>query len=628
MAPPPTVLLDSRDAAGGWNSRFSGFCGEVRADSHARVPGALEEVEGAVAGGLHAAGFVTYEAAPGLDEAMRTRPPGTLPLLWFGLFSERREACRDLPPSRPAGSCAAGSWTPSMGRAAYAAAVEEIHRYIVAGDTYQVNFTTRMRAPVAGDFLALHNDICAAQRSGYCAFIDIGSHAVLSASPELFFSLGEGRLRARPMKGTRPRGRWLEEDRALAEELASDPKERAENVMIVDLLRNDLGRVSKAGSVAVPGLWQVERYETVNQLVSQVESEIEPGTTLRDLFAALFPSGSVTGAPKVRTMELISELETLPRGIYTGCIGYLSPGEGSPEGGTSRRGVAAMEACFSVAIRTVCVDRARGQAEYGVGSGVTHFSDAAAEFEECRIKARVLTERRPPFDLFETLRLDAGAGASAPEGGYFLRGPHVARLLDSAAYFGFSCDEGRVLAALEGHARRLRRKGGVHRVRLVLSRSGEVAVESLPFVPLQAGPLPAGIARDPVSSADVFLYHKTTNRRVYEEGRSLCGAGEVLLWNERGELTEASIGNLVVVSEGGRWTPPRDCGLLAGTYRNLLLEQGEIEERVIRVDELERADELFLINSVRGWVPLELAGSGTAGEAPRELELAADMGAG
>ena len=402
---------------------------------------------------------------------MRTRPPGTLPLLWFGLFSERRKPSRNLPPAPPAGACAAGPWVSSMERSAYAAAVEEIHRYIVAGDSYQINFTTRLRAPVAGDLPALYDDICAAQRSGYCAFIDIGSHAILSASPELFFSLKDGRLRARPMKGTRPRGRWLEEDRALVEELASDPKERAENVMIVDLLRNDLGRVSAAGSVVVPSLWQVERYETVNQLVSQVESEIEPDTSLRDLFAALFPSGSVTGAPKVRTMELITELETAPRGIYTGCIGYLSPGEeggrGSPPGG-----VAAMEACFSVAIRTVCVDRGSGQAEYGVGSGVTHYSAAAAEFEECRLKARVLTERRPPFDLFETLRLDTGAGASSREGGYFLRDRHLARLRDSAAYFGFACDEEQVLAALEGHARGLRPAGGSHRVRLVLSRAG------------------------------------------------------------------------------------------------------------------------------------------------------------
>ena len=627
MVPPPTVLFDSHGGAGRWASRFSGFCGLVRTDSQAGVSRALEQVEQAVAGGLHAAGFVSYEAAPGLDEALRTRSPGALPLLWFGLFSERREPDRERPSAHPAGAHAAGSWEPSMERSAYAAAVEEIHRCIVAGDTYQVNFTTRLRAPVAGDLLAFHNEICAAQRSGYCAFIDIGSHAILSASPELFFSLREGRLRARPMKGTRPRGRWLEEDRALARELASDPKELAENVMIVDLLRNDLGRVSTAGSVAVPDLWQVERYETVHQLVSRIESEIEPGTTLRELFSALFPSGSVTGAPKVRTMELIAGLETSPRGIYTGCIGYLSPGGGSRGPGTSGRGVAAMEACFSVAIRTVCVDRARGRAEYGVGSGVTHCSSAAAEFEECRIKARVLTERRPRFDLFETLRLDAGAGASAPEGGYFLRDRHIARLLDSAAYFGFACDRERVLAALEGHAGGLRPTGGVHRVRLVLSRSGQAAVESWPLVPGHEGPLPAGIARNPVSSDDVFLYHKTTNRKVYEERRSLCGAEEVLLWNERGELTEASIGNLVAVSEGRRWTPPRECGLLAGTYRNLLLEQGEIEERVIAVDELKGVEELFLINSVRGWVPLELAGSGASGEA-RELELAADMGAG
>ena len=629
MASTPTVLLDSPgDSRGGWSFRFSGFCGQVSADTHAGVPGALEAVEQAVARGLHAAGFVTYEAAPGLDEAMRTRAAGSLPLVWFGLFSERLTPPWSPPSPTPAGGCVAGPWKPSMGLSSYAAAVEKIHRYIAAGDTYQVNFTTRLRGPVCGDLLAFYQDICAAQRSGYCAFIDIGSHAVLSASPELFFSLGNGRMRTRPMKGTRPRGRWLEEDRALVKELASDPKERAENLMIVDLLRNDLGRVSAAGSVEVPSLWQVEQYETVNQLVSQVESEIEPKTTLPDLFAALFPSGSVTGAPKVRTMELISELETSPRGIYTGCIGYLSPGEGNRRPRAPRKGVAVMEACFSVAIRTVCVDRGRGQAEYGVGSGVTHYSAAAAEFEECRVKARVLTERRPAFDLFETLRFDAGAGVSAAEGGYFLRDRHIARLLDSGTYFGFVCDEGEVLAALEEHAFKLRPQGGSHRVRLVLSRAGEVVVESRPFAAAETGFLGAAIARDPVSSDDVFLYHKTTNRRVYEDRRSLCGADEVLLWNERGELTEASVGNVVVVSEGGRWTPPRECGLLAGTYRNQLLELEEIEERVIALDELERADELFLINSVRGWVPLELAGSGTAGEARREHELAADLGAG
>ena len=375
----------------------------------------------------------------------------------------------------------------------------------------------------------------------------------------------------------------------------------------------------------------MERYETVHQLVSRIESEIEPGTTLRELFSALFPSGSVTGAPKVRTMELIAGLETSPRGIYTGCIGYLSPGGGSrgPEN-LGSLGVAAMEACFSVAIRTVCVDRARGQAEYGVGSGVTHYSSAAAEFEECRIKARVLTERRPPFDLFETLRLDAGAGASAAGGRILspqtatLPGCWIPRPTSGSHATGSGCSPpSKAMPAAcagqealhPGPAGAFANRTGDGRKPAARSGTrGFVAGRNRPGsgverrrVPLPQDDQPAGVRGPPVSS---------------------CGAEEVLLWNERGELTEASVGNVVVVSEGRRWTPPRKCGLLAGTYRNLLLEAGGDRGAG---DSRGRAGKgwegLFLINSVRGWVPLELAGSGASEEA-RELELAADMGAG
>lgn len=378
------------------------------------------------------------------------------------------------------------------------------------------------------------------------------------------------------MKGTRPRGRWTEEDDALAAELLTSPKERAENLMIVDLLRNDAGRVSEFGSVRVERLFEVERYETVHQMTSTIRSRTRPDATLTDVFSALFPCGSVTGAPKVRTSEIIAEIEDGPRGAYCGAIGFASPGE----------------AVFSVAIRTLLIDHARGEAELGVGSGVTYDSDAGAEYRECLAKAAFA--HRPPndFRLLETLPWE-------PDDGFFLLDGHLRRLARSAAYFGFRCDIDDVERRLDAAAEQAPRRS--HRVRLLLDRDGRIEVECAPLVS-SPEPVRVGIAREAVDAREPLLFHKTTRRDVYERAAaSHPDCDDVLLVNARGEVTESTIANVVVEMEGGRWTPPLECGLLPGVFRDQLLRRGEVRERILRPEDLARADAVWLVNSVRRW---------------------------
>jgi para-aminobenzoate synthetase/4-amino-4-deoxychorismate lyase len=390
----------------------------------------------------------------------------------------------------------------------------------------------------------------------------------------LFFRLDGQRVVARPMKGTRPRGRWLDEDEAIRADLVASEKDRAENVMIVDLLRNDLGRIARGGTVRAPRLFDVERYETVWQMTSTVEAETE--ASLPALFAGLFPCGSVTGAPKIKTMEIIRDLETGPRGVYCGAVGWYGPG---------RRGA------FNVPIRTVAIDQRAGRATYRVGSGVTWDSAPSAEYDECIDKAAVLRAERPAFQLLETLLYEGGA--------YFLKDRHLERLTASARYFGFAVDTGRVEDALSRAAAEF--GPGPTRVRLLVGRDGAVTIEAAPAGAPRVFRL--GLADAPIDSRDVFLQHKTTHRAVYERarvGRADCD--DVVLFNERGEVTEATIGN-VAVCLGGLWvTPPRACGLLPGTYRDFLVARGELVERVVPVEELRAAVGVALLNSVRKWV--------------------------
>jgi len=545
----------------------------------------IAAAEGAAARGLWVAGFVAYEAALGLDPALQVRsrtaddPFARLPLAWFAMFERREETV--LPSPRDETTPDADAWQPSVDRARYDEAVARIREHIAAGDTYQVNHTLRLRSTVRGDERGLYRDLCFAQRGAHAAYLNAGRYRVLSASPELFFRIDGDRLTTRPMKGTAPRGRWLDEDEDIRRALTSSVKDRAENAMIVDLLRNDLGRISRTGSVEWSKVFEPERFETVWQLTSTISSTLGAGAGLVDVFRALFPCGSVTGAPKVRTMQLIAELEDSPRGVYCGAVGYLAPVAAGPP-----------SASFNVPIRTVLVDAESGVAEYGVGGGITFDSSASGEFDETVAKARVLTARRPSFELLETMRRDPGKPIRR------LR-QHLDRLGDSATYFGFTLDVEAIRVALmaagEGSERPVR-------VRLRLARSGATDIAVTPSD--LGAPEPVRLELDdvPVDPSDIFLFHKTTLRRRYEDARARHpDADDTLLVNTRGEITETSVANVAVELDGRWWTPPLDAGLLPGTERAALLAEGTIEERTVTVGEARAAEGLAVFSSSRGW---------------------------
>lgn len=584
FAPPgftaPLVFRDPEEVVSAWSVE--------------EVGPALAAVQVATDAGLWAAGFVAYEAAPAFDPAMAVRPsPGGLPLVWFGLFAAP-EPTSDDPDWNVAAEAGTGvgplpAWSPSTSRARYDAAIAEIRAAIARGDTYQVNHTLRLRGPwparTRAEDLAHYRRLRRAQQAGYAAYLDLGAHRIVSVSPELFFRRDGTRVTTRPMKGTAPRGRWPEEDAARAAALVASEKDRAENVMVVDLLRNDLGRLAVPGTVEVPQLCALERYPTVWQLTSTVTADVPAATGLPELLGALFPCGSVTGAPKIATMREIATLEDDPRQVYCGTIGLVAPG-----------GAAA----FSVAIRTVLVDTATGTAEYGVGGGITWDSRTADEYAELLAKAAVLAAEAPAFALLETLRLE--------EGRYHLLERHLDRLRGSAGWFGRPDPSVAVSDALDAVARR--HAAGRWRVRLLVDEDGSVRTEAHALEPDRSAPVRVLLGREPVSSADVFLQHKTTHRVAYAPGRRQLaehpGAYDVLLHNERGELTEATTANLVLELDGRLCTPPRTSGLLGGVERAEALATGRIEERVLVPADLGRAGRIWLLNGVRGWVPAEV----------------------
>ncbi|NOX64155.1 MAG: aminodeoxychorismate synthase component I [Chloroflexi bacterium] len=577
------VAFDSRKTR--W-LRFENPQMVVEANNPGQVMDALAKVENATSRGLWAAGFISYEAAPAFDRALTTHPPRPdLPLLWFGLYNAPQPL--DALPSADRDAFSVGPWRESLSYARYQAHIAAIKARIARGDTYQVNYTMRLRADFQGDPWAFFLALQAAQRHHYAAYIDLGERVICSASPELFFELRGESLRAKPMKGTMPRGRTWEEDEANRRRLHHSEKDRAENVMIVDMMRNDMGRVAEIGTVHVPRLFEVERRPTVLQMTSTVTARTS--ASIPRLFQALFPCASITGAPKASTMRIIAELEPEPRGVYTGAIGFLAPAASRAE----------RYAQFNVAIRTALIDRERGQIEYGVGGGVVWDSEPEAEFEECRTKAAVLTRAEVEFDLLESLLWEAGKG-------YFLLAEHLDRLEKSAAYFLFPFNRAAVRARLLALAASLPLRD--HKVRLLISQNGSIRVEADPIAPIPGAGKPwrVGLAAQPVDSSNPFLYHKTTHRAVYEQAlanRPDCD--EVILWNERGEITEATRANVVVRLDDRLYTPPLKSGLLAGVFRNHLLASGMIQERKIEKDDLWRAQEVCLINSVRRWMPVE-----------------------
>ena len=548
----------------------------------AREPGGvlsmLREADSALAAGRFVAGYVAYEASAAFGLATRSPASDGPPLVWLGVFEAPREI---EPPRAEAGPPPGVSFEPALAEAEYAARLAYVQRRIAAGDTYQVNLTFPLRASLAEEPGALFARLVAAQRPRHAAFLDLGRFVIASASPELFFCrAADGTLRARPMKGTAPRGPTLEQDEAAAARLRGSDKQRAENLMIVDMIRNDLGRIAELGSVEVSSLFDVERYPTLLQMTSQVRARSR--APLSELFAALFPCASVTGAPKKRTMEIVAATEIAPRGVYTGAIGWAGP-----DGATA----------WSVAIRTVVVDRDRGLASFGTGSGVVADSSAAGEYAECLLKARILEE--PPFALVETFALLPGEGFRRLDG-------HLARLAGSARHFGFPLEMRRVEEALRASAASI---VGAARARLILESDGHVVVQATALPPAPSRTLQVGLAARPVDPRSVWLYHKTTRRETYDEAAaSRPDCDDVLLWNDRGELTESTIANVVVEIGGQRLTPPVACGLLPGVERARALAEGRAREGVVRLSDRRPGQRLWLLSSLRGSREARLVG--------------------
>lgn len=566
----------------------------IECKSRDQIDQCFQRLSEALAAGLFAVGMFSYELGYCFERKLNAlaRADSPDPLFTVLLFDkclrlDAEQSTAFVERNVPAeGLAAFHDIRLNMSKEAYCEAVGAIRRYIREGDVYQVNLTFKYLFRHFGSPFALYRALRSRQRVQYGAFIRLPNASVLSLSPELFIRKNGDTLTGKPMKGTIRRGETPRADELLMAQLHDDAKNRAENVMIVDLIRNDLGRIADLGSVAVERLFEVEPYETLFQMTSTITARTDPLIPVRDLFAALHPCGSVTGAPKIRAMEIIRELEVADRGLYTGAIGYMLPNR---------------DWCFNVAIRTLIL-REDGTGEMGTGSGITYDSEPDREYEECILKGRFLTGADPGFKLIESLHCNPAAGYRHLE-------PHLRRLKSSSEYFLFQCDIDAIRAALLDHARSLN-SAHSYKTRLLLGKDGAFEIES--------APLPADDAAAPVrtvmlsdkqtDSRQCLLYHKTSARQLYDSEyarlQKETGCYEVLFCNERGEITEGSRTNIFVQKEGRLLTPPVACGLLNGVMRQSILDDPGYNayEKVLTPADLTAAERIFVTNSVRGMV--------------------------
>ncbi|CAI3934550.1 aminodeoxychorismate synthase component I [Commensalibacter papalotli (ex Botero et al. 2024)] len=529
----------------------------------------MQAIENAVQKGYYAAGFISYEAAPAFCSYLTTYRSGSLPLLWFGLFDhpEDFDAMRKAEPHKEALSYP--NWHSNISWQDYQNAIYAVKDHIAKGDTYQVNYTLQMQAQFQQNPYRFYLHLLQAQQSRYSAYLESDTFQILSASPELFFEINKDIILTKPMKGTVPRGVNNIQDQ-INQQVLHNEKNHAENLMITDLLRNDLGQIAQQGTVKVTSLFDAEKYPTVWQLTSTITAQLKKEIALTDIFKALFPCGSITGAPKVNTMNIIRQLEKSPRGVYCGALGVITPNQ---------------QAIFSVPIRTMVIQN--GQATYGVGGGITWDSTPKNEYEEVLHKVQVLYQSKVPEHLLESLLLG--------DGKYFLYIEHLQRLKESAQYFDFIFDEVSIAVALQ--ALQQKHSEGLWKVRLLLDNKGRLDCEAQPIKALTSS-LTASWATQPMQTDNVFLYHKTTTRDFYPK---VTLDHENLLFNEKEEVTEFVNGNFVLNSDGEWFTPPLQSGLLNGTMRQHLLQKGKIKERIIYKKDIQESSKIAFINSVRGW---------------------------
>ena len=555
-----------------------------------QVPGLLDAAHELAKSGRWVVGWVAYEAAPGLDPCLPVKalPPGR-PFAVWAVFDEA-EPWQDT----PSATWSAGPWAPALSEAEVCHRIEQVRSLIQSGEVYQVNLTDTLSAPFAGGPEAIEPFFEALRRSqpaGYSLMLDARAACrspgvLLSVSPELFFDWDGQALTTRPMKGTAARGGDEASDQAAAEHLRTSPKERAENLMIVDLLRNDLSRVAEVGSVRVPSLFDLQALPTVWQMTSTITARSRPGLRLSEVFAALFPCGSVTGAPKRQAMHHIARLEAGPRGVYCGAVGLMAPGG---------------RVTFNVPIRTVVLDTPPPEAPWtarcGIGSGITLDARPASEWQEWQAKQAFLKRASQPFSLLESMRLESGQLHRLER--------HLARLAVGAAHFGFVWRPEAVHSALQSAC--LAHPQGTFKLRLLLNAHGEPTVEAAALPPPTPQPPTVVLAERPMPAADDFIRHKTTRRDAYAAFPTPPGCFDTLLFNQAGELTEFTIGNVALLLDGRWFTPPLSAGMLPGVMRAHLLERGDLAERRLTTADLARAEAIELINSVRGRIRVKLS---------------------
>jgi len=559
--------------------------------------------------GAFLAGYIAYEAGAAFEPKLAAVAPAAskhLPLLRFFAYEDAMMLSPQMADRHIADTCAQGhqislpeadwsfdEYTPRMAR---------VLEYIRRGDIYQANLTFPLTGNLQGEPLSLYAALRSAQPVGFGAYLQMSDATVLSLSPELMIRRSGDRLITRPMKGTSPRGSCVAEDQVRRRSLRKDPKERAENLMIVDLLRNDLSRVCRPGTVDVRNLFEVETYPTLHTMTSTVVGELEGERSSADILAALFPCGSVTGAPKIRAQQIIQELEDCPRGIYTGAIGYLEPSG---------------DFSFSVAIRTLTITQ-DGRYVYPVGGGIVSDSSVTREYEEALLKGRIISDEAQPFDLIETI-------GWSDDRGFTLLGRHLERLESSAAYFGRPYDRARILHALEEATSP--QEATNLRLRLLLATNGQVSIRAAPLETALPTPLPFVFAEERVDAADPYLRHKTTRRTKFDRALAAAkkdGAMEALFENQYGEMTEGAWTSLFVERGGKLLTPPLSSGLLPGTLRADLLAGGRAREAVLTREDIASADTVYLGNSVRGLMRAQILDTETAAPVRAAVSLPAE----
>ncbi|HEC01016.1 MAG TPA: aminodeoxychorismate synthase component I [Sphingomonadales bacterium] len=593
-----SVFLDNNrsEQRGDLSYSFQNPAHMVVARKSGEIAAAFDQIRDYLAAGYYVAGWISYETGLFMEGRLAALGQDTnaVPFLCFGIYDK----CQKMSPAesedhwaeKSAADYVIENMRLNITRADYEAAFDKIQAYLTAGDIYQVNFTLKSLFDFSGNPEACFAALRKAQRVEYGATILSDDLSVLSLSPELFFRKDGQNIVTRPMKGTCERGRTLAEDAVKANAMQKDDKSRAENLMIVDLLRNDLAKISEPASVRLKSLYDVEKYSTLFQMTSTIEARVPDGADMVDLIKALFPCGSVTGAPKIRAMEIISELEQSPRGIYTGAIGYMGP-----DG----------DCCFSVPIRTLTLDK-DGRGEMGIGSAIVADSDVQSEYDECLLKADFAVRPFRDFHLIESLRWD--------KGGYHLLDRHMQRLCGSAEYFDFTCDQEAILNDLNDHAQFLGPED-VWKVRLLLSLSGQISITSIPIAESGEGKV-ITLSRKVMDSRNVMLYHKTTDRTLYDQElkhhRHEYGSYDVIFINEKDEITEGAFNTIFVKRGDNFYTPPVECGLLNGILRqSLLAGDVKIQEKCLTIPDLLQADHIYMGNSVRGLVEVTFSAHNT-----------------